>query len=322
MATSTAATASAVVRPAISIIRRTRANKRGLLGGRFGRNGFGRRHHLNRLARFHWNRTRLRIALNRLIVTVEGDEGSTRLDRVLAVRQPELSRSRLKALILAGSVTLKGAPVRDPAYHVAAGDTITIDVPEAVAAGACGRGYRARYRLRGRRHHRHRQAQGARGASRRRPRDRHAGQRADRPLRRQPVRHRRRPAAGHRAPARQGHHGIDGGGQERPRARVADRAIRRPRPHRARCGAATWRSPGTCPTASAAPSMRRSTGIRMPARKWRCARAAARPSPIGKLQESFQRPRRQTGRGACWPASSRPDGPTRSGSISPISATR
>jgi 23S rRNA pseudouridine1911/1915/1917 synthase len=51
---------------------------------------------------------------------------------VLAVLRPELSRSRLKALILAGSVTARGAPVRDPAYHVVAGDTITIDVPEAV----------------------------------------------------------------------------------------------------------------------------------------------------------------------------------------------
>ncbi len=68
----------------------------------------------------------------RLEVTVGGDEGSPRLDRVLAVLRPELSRSRLKALILAGSVTAKGAPIRDPAYHVAKGDTITIDVPEAV----------------------------------------------------------------------------------------------------------------------------------------------------------------------------------------------
>ena len=67
----------------------------------------------------------------RLEVIVEGDEGSARLDRVLALRRPELSRSRLKALILAGSVTAKGAAVRDPAYHVAKGDTITIDVPEA-----------------------------------------------------------------------------------------------------------------------------------------------------------------------------------------------
>jgi 23S rRNA pseudouridine1911/1915/1917 synthase len=70
----------------------------------------------------------------RLEVIVAGDEGSVRLDRVLAVRLPQLSRSRLKALILADAVTLKNAPIRDPAYHVTAGDTITIDVPEAVAA--------------------------------------------------------------------------------------------------------------------------------------------------------------------------------------------
>jgi 23S rRNA pseudouridine1911/1915/1917 synthase len=70
----------------------------------------------------------------RLEVTVDGDEGSPRLDRVLATRIAELSRSRLKALILAGSVTVKNAAVRDPAFHVARGDTITIDVPEPTAA--------------------------------------------------------------------------------------------------------------------------------------------------------------------------------------------
>jgi len=70
----------------------------------------------------------------RLKVTVAGDEGSVRLDRVLAARLPELSRSRLKALILAGQVTVKAAPIRDPAYHVTAGDTIIIDLPEAAPA--------------------------------------------------------------------------------------------------------------------------------------------------------------------------------------------
>jgi 23S rRNA pseudouridine1911/1915/1917 synthase len=74
----------------------------------------------------------------RLEVTVAGDEGSSRLDRVLAVHVAELSRSRLKALILAGQVTIKSAPVCDPAYHVAAGDTITIDVPEAAPAEPAG----------------------------------------------------------------------------------------------------------------------------------------------------------------------------------------
>jgi 23S rRNA pseudouridine1911/1915/1917 synthase len=66
----------------------------------------------------------------RLQVIVEGDEGSARLDRVLAARVGELSRSRLKALILAGKVAVQNAVVSDPAYHVTAGDTITIDVPE------------------------------------------------------------------------------------------------------------------------------------------------------------------------------------------------
>jgi 23S rRNA pseudouridine1911/1915/1917 synthase len=70
----------------------------------------------------------------RLQVTVAGDEGSARLDRALAVRLPELSRSRLKALILGGAVSVGSVPVRDPAYHVATGDTITIDMPETVAA--------------------------------------------------------------------------------------------------------------------------------------------------------------------------------------------
>ena len=70
----------------------------------------------------------------KLEVIVAGDEGSARLDRVLAQRTPELSRSRLKALILAGSVTVKDAVVRDPAYHVASGDTIIIDVPESAPA--------------------------------------------------------------------------------------------------------------------------------------------------------------------------------------------
>ena len=74
----------------------------------------------------------------RLEVIVGGDEGSSRLDRVLALLRPELSRSRLKALILAGSVTAKGAAIRDPAYHVTAGDTITIDIPLAVAPEPMG----------------------------------------------------------------------------------------------------------------------------------------------------------------------------------------
>ncbi|HEY2246974.1 MAG TPA: RluA family pseudouridine synthase [Bradyrhizobium sp.] len=67
-------------------------------------------------------------------VTVSGDERAVRLDRVLAARLPELSRSRLKALIQGGQVTIGTAAVRDPAYHVTPGETIIIDLPQPVEA--------------------------------------------------------------------------------------------------------------------------------------------------------------------------------------------
>src|SRR6202166_2706145 len=135
MAIRTAATAKAVVRPAISIIRRTRANNAACSGV-----GSGATVSVMQNSSLRQGSS-LEQASNsgqKLVVTVAGDEGSARLDRVLAVRLADLSRSRLKALILAGSITLKSAPVRDPAYHVARGDTITIDVPEAVAAEPSG----------------------------------------------------------------------------------------------------------------------------------------------------------------------------------------
>lgn len=71
-------------------------------------------------------------------VTVAGDEGSARLDRVLAARCPELSRSRLKALILDGRVAIAGGAVRDPAYHTTSGETITIELPPPAAPEPLG----------------------------------------------------------------------------------------------------------------------------------------------------------------------------------------
>jgi len=67
-------------------------------------------------------------------LAVRGDEGSPRLDRVLAALAPDLSRSRLKALILAGAVTRDGRALRDPAHHVAAGEIIDVVVPEPAPA--------------------------------------------------------------------------------------------------------------------------------------------------------------------------------------------
>src|ERR1700754_2719344 len=121
MTTSSAPTPTAVVRPAISIIRRTRAIRAAC-------SGVGSGATVSVMQDSFENET------NRHEATVGGDEGARRLDRVLAVRSPDLSRSRLKALILAGQVSVGANPVRDPAYHVNAGDTITIDVPPAAAA--------------------------------------------------------------------------------------------------------------------------------------------------------------------------------------------
>ncbi len=51
-----------------------------------------------------------------------------RLDRLLA-QASELSRSRLKALILAGAVTIDGSTIRDPGHRVNAGDDIAVAIP-------------------------------------------------------------------------------------------------------------------------------------------------------------------------------------------------
>ena len=56
-------------------------------------------------------------------------EAGERLDRVLARHVAELSRSRLKALIEAGAVTLDGHTIRDPNHRVNSGAMIAVDVP-------------------------------------------------------------------------------------------------------------------------------------------------------------------------------------------------
>lgn len=71
-------------------------------------------------------------------VTVTGEEGSRRLDRILAARVDGQSRSRLKALIVEGHVAVGGRTISDPAYHVGPGETITIAIPEAEPAKPAG----------------------------------------------------------------------------------------------------------------------------------------------------------------------------------------
>ena len=206
---------------------------------------------------------------DRLAFAVGAGEGGERLDRFLsqaaAARGLALSRTRLKALIEAGQVTIDGAEARDPAARVAEGARIALAVPPAEEAAIAGEDIPLDDRVRGRASARHRQARRARRPSRARPRRRHAGQRADPPLRRQPVGHRRRQAAGHRPSARQGHVRACWS-SPRPTRRtsgLAD-AVRRPRPQRARWGAnicaLVW---GALRRARRERSTRRSAAIRV-----------------------------------------------------------
>jgi len=65
---------------------------------------------------------------------VAATEAGERLDRVLAIRVAELSRSRHKALILDGRVAIDGRTIRDPGHHVNAGETIVLELPPPEAA--------------------------------------------------------------------------------------------------------------------------------------------------------------------------------------------
>ena len=65
--------------------------------------------------------------------TTSHDAGE-RLDKHLAGGAPELSRSRIKSLILAGQVVSGGATITDPSYRVKPGMRFEITVPEPVPA--------------------------------------------------------------------------------------------------------------------------------------------------------------------------------------------
>jgi 23S rRNA pseudouridine1911/1915/1917 synthase len=70
-------------------------------------------------------------------VEVYAKEAGGRIDRVLSERS-ELSRTRLKGLILDGAVTLGGRTILDPSHRVNAGDLLVVNVPEPEAAEPTG----------------------------------------------------------------------------------------------------------------------------------------------------------------------------------------
>jgi 23S rRNA pseudouridine1911/1915/1917 synthase len=67
-------------------------------------------------------------------VCAGADEAGQRLDRVLALHLPELSRMRLKRLIESGHVRCGGAALCDPSYRVRCGQNFVVMLPEAEAA--------------------------------------------------------------------------------------------------------------------------------------------------------------------------------------------
>lgn len=62
----------------------------------------------------------------------EGDVGQ-RLDKVLATNHPDLSRSRLKAQLTDGNLSLNGAVFISASYKVRAGDKISLTLPPPVS---------------------------------------------------------------------------------------------------------------------------------------------------------------------------------------------
>jgi 23S rRNA pseudouridine1911/1915/1917 synthase len=69
----------------------------------------------------------------RLEVTIEADQQGERVDRALAARLPDLSRSRLKSLIEQGRVRSGERTISDPSQRVKPGQNFAILIPEASA---------------------------------------------------------------------------------------------------------------------------------------------------------------------------------------------
>jgi 23S rRNA pseudouridine1911/1915/1917 synthase len=66
----------------------------------------------------------------REVLTVSAADSGERLDRFLARRLPDFSRSRLQALIRAGQVARDGVAVAERGHRIRAGETYAVHVPE------------------------------------------------------------------------------------------------------------------------------------------------------------------------------------------------
>jgi 23S rRNA pseudouridine1911/1915/1917 synthase len=69
-----------------------------------------------------------------LEIAIAETAAGERLDRALAVARPELSRSRIKALIEQGHLTSGGGTIKDPSLRVKPGQLFTLEIPAAIPA--------------------------------------------------------------------------------------------------------------------------------------------------------------------------------------------
>lgn len=76
------------------------------------------------------------LGVTTLQATIDADRSGMRLDRALAMLLPDLSRERLKALILEHHVRRNGATITDPSAKVADGDGFAVDLPAPTPAEA------------------------------------------------------------------------------------------------------------------------------------------------------------------------------------------
>ena len=74
----------------------------------------------------------------RHVVDTGPGDGGARLDKLLAGALPDLSRSRIKALVLAGGLVAGGETITDPSYRVKPGQRFALTVPEPVPATPVG----------------------------------------------------------------------------------------------------------------------------------------------------------------------------------------
>ena len=72
--------------------------------------------------------------MNTMTATAAPEDRGTRLDRFLSEQFSELSRSRAKALIKEGAVSVDGKMTDDPKAGVEPGRTYSLDMPDPVPA--------------------------------------------------------------------------------------------------------------------------------------------------------------------------------------------